>query len=281
MKKQFKYFVMPLFLAFFFSCNVAGGEDKLVAPDMGTSSDIKMGSVTSTPQNKSDAVELYTTVSSLILTEAKSSALSSGSSRATNTEKTPISWTDGDAIFVTGTLENSIYIHDSFKNANDPDFVPPQGNYDPLMTAKISFDLKGTFTDAVLDDTYNLSSYTINGKFITKVNSSASASARIGSSKENSTVSAKMSVSTIYGAAISIVRNDGFGAKFILSFADSFSAKLDQNNVSEIQSDFEKAQAETMVDVKVYDNQDTLIDSYQVSLSELGLVTTPSLSSPY
>ena len=89
-------------------------------------------------------------------------------------------------------------------------------------------------------------------------------------SMDDMTMNIDFSYSQNYGTAFSVRRDDGVGAKFMITFSKALAkSNLTTENMYDFSNLFTDLSAET-ADLKVYDDANVLVGDYDVPLTELG-----------
>lgn len=297
---------MALLLA---GCDLMGTNDdeSPSAPNMGSASELPASGATSSPSTPEEAETLFleavTTLNSgmsspdvlpnllpkTLLQQPNASVLPTvKNSLARSTQ--PIDESLDEVLTIGG---GTITLKGSAKGSEtelDASFQPTANTtYNDLLKAKIDENLTGTVDDVTLpvsgDPTYT---YTYNGKFVSngQLNENIDVIVRtdvVGFSDASWNIDLSGAIQE--GYAFSIKRSsDGKGGKFILSYAFDFSyndidISMDDEgdfivNESDL-SDLSTKLGNTMMQLKVYDDSDTLLYTINLPLSEM--IDTASL----
>jgi hypothetical protein len=191
--------------------------------------------------------------------------------RATVPFEDTISWHEtnynGDGtgtIDITGTISGSTTMPDD-------DFSPqPNTSYNNLVRMLLNMNVEGELGAVTFHNYYDGHEYTISGEMIMNVDIDLNIDFITSSSDYD--VNMDFSYEQEYGVAYSVSRDDGAGAKFVITFA----AEIDESNIDMTTFDeeegfdaaFAELQNETAT-LTVYDNSNNIVHEMEVPLSEL------------
>lgn len=283
MKRLFNLVLVFFVALLFVSCDLLEDDSKSgpKAPDMGSPADLTISGVTGSPVDITECNDIFLDVVSAIqsgvmvnststITTAPSISTSfsitgsRSSSRALRTDNGVISWIVGNSINVTGD-ETVSFFEDNRLTSTDPNYIPSNGNYDPTYLDDYTSRIEGSFNNATLS---NINDYIVNGSIVRSVKSSVKQGVSISDSAMTSYF--RCYDEKVLGSALSIVRADGVGAKFIFSYANAFSYSGDHNSpYSEVNAYANEISSST-IEVKVYDADDQLIFTSYLTLGEIG-----------
>ncbi len=288
MKKVLSLFLAVAVALALINCSIDGGGDAgPVAPDMGSASDLAASGATTYPADQSaalalfigaqqavtaaiddntdtDAPESFATPKARFSTKfaAKGGALGA---RGTNTQTIPINFS-GTVGAGTMTLSGS---DTATMTAPDQGWTPsPNTTYNDLMAMSFVWDVTGIFNGITytIDDGSGFHEYAITGKAVEKSDVSMNFDYTFGSSTEDVTGNVDVSVSLAEGFAVSVRRDDGLGAKFIVSFAYAESLKDLDLEAEDDPEGF--VLGDEVITIKVYDDANVLLGSYAIPFSE-------------
>jgi hypothetical protein len=269
-KKIIGLFMLIASLLFVFSCTNpgGGGTDKYAAPTVKTADQLPDTGATSAPASDTDAMALYSGAMAAFGQALGTEAGLGNAKGTTQIGPYTIDWTGaygGGTVNVTGSYGGS-------STSPDPGLVPVVGTkYTDLMHMILNAVINGTITGvtfaAATGDTY--SSYTVSGDLKETMDMEAGIDYTLNADT-SSTVTMDLSFGLSYGVALSILRSDGVGAKFVITFGGS----IDVNNVSltdpsAIQTELTTQLGSKTATLSVYDDSDTLIYSSTLTLAEL------------
>ena len=293
---------MALLLA---GCDLMGTNDdeSPSAPNMGSASELPASGATSSPSTPEEAETLFleavTTLNSgmsspdvlpnllpkTLLQQPNASVLPTvKNSLARSTQPIDESLdevlTIGDGtITLVGSVKGS-------KTEPDDSFTPTANTtYNDLIKIIIDGNLTGTVDDVTLPVSGD-PTYTYNGKFVSNMQLNENMDLIVGTDTLHGTdasMNMDLSIAIQEGYAFSIKRSsDGKGGKFILSYAFDYSKNdinVPINEEGEEEgpdlSDLSAKLGNTMMQLKVYDDSDTLLYTINLPLSEM--IDTASL----
>ena len=285
MKKSLPILMATLMTFALLACSTNGDDDDdgPSAPDMGSASDLPASGATSYPSTQTDTVELFQGAQEAIDVAMEDIAASSknrlnklslklnkrssprvaiiGSGRGTETETYPIDWTGevgGGTMTVLGEESTKVTrpdVGDTFTVGK---------TYNNLVEVIFNLNLTGTIDTITCDDSAG-NTYTISGKAVQDIETAMDMDVTFTDSDGNYTANVDASISLAVGYAYSIKRQDGLGAKFIVSFAFSNSAKdLDED------SDWEGFLADDFtVKVQVFNDDDEMVNEYEIPYTDV------------
>jgi len=250
-----------------FACSYSSSEDELEAPDMGTASELADNSGTP-PADEAAAKALY--VDSLNAFGSTMSAEGTGgkgiAGKGTTTKSMTIDWTasaGGGTVNVTGSMDSAL-------TSPDETFAPVVGQtYNDLYKAVVSAIVNGSFLGITVSSETH--SYTISGKATEDLDLNANLDMTVVA-KETFEYNLDLSYSLIFGFAFSVLRDDGVGAKFIVSYAGS----IEKNDIEDVTDSDALARMMAELQAKkatlrVYDaDSDELLQTVQIGLDEIG-----------
>jgi hypothetical protein len=208
-------------------CDLFGSDDGIdfSAPDIGRASDLQATGGTA-PADDAEAKALFDGAVEAVGAAMMDSqgARSMTAARATETIPTEtISWTGsygGGTVNVQGTMGGSF----TFPDENF-EFIANH-TYNDIIKMSMNLDVSGTVTGITIEDPDNTAvTYTITGKLINDLDFEVSVDFTTGATENEDPTAADMDLSFAHraGYALSIKRNDGVGAKFLISYAHQFS----------------------------------------------------------
>jgi hypothetical protein len=254
------------------SSNSDDDEAKYDAPEVGSAAELPSSGATTVVSDEAKAKEVFTGAVSALTSGLKTTAASSRhKSRGTETYQDTLDWSDS-TVSITGNASGSFTYPDS------DDFFMTPGTYN--FVSLNSLLVNGTLTGATLTDADNLT-YTISGKFSEKYSLefdeeftvTQKATVADGEWPYDYSVFYDYSFDVAFGAAFAIKRSDGFGGKFVITFAKSLE---DNDNEVDMESgegaDFELDTSfleEATAKLQVYDDSGTLVLETEIPLSSI------------
>lgn len=207
----------------------------------------------------------------------ESAMMSSQSSPKTILKKTTpisesLSWTGtygGGTVNVSGKVSGSSTTPDSAPGAN--------ASYRDLMKILVDMAISGNVDGITVSSTTDSTvTYKISGKLAEAMNMDFSVDATTNAKAEPQSMSYDLSLSMQYSIAYSILRNDGVGAKFILTYSGSsnqtavpvaidLSAAGSVNPTSQMINDLSATKAQ----LYVYDDNNKLVHSAELGLDDI------------
>lgn len=229
--RWFSFAVLATALVLSIGCQSSGGDDGVTAPDMGSPVDIPIEGATAQPADQAAAEALYADgsaalaavlASNVSLSNARSVRGRITAARATDSGGAPISETvtlpEGGTVVLTGDYEwNEKYPDDGTQ-------PQPNRTYNDYVSFSAEGNVTGVITAAKA--AYNGHTYTISGRI---VNTEAIyMNVDLVTSSTSYSMDLDFGIQLTIGYAISVVREDGVGAKFILAYAADYA----RNNIS-------------------------------------------------
>lgn len=252
------------------ACSTGGGDDGPSAPKVPAVNTLPATGAESTPVGQTAAIELLNETLNVFMTELEASGVdgfTEPDSNGTPVEAT-ISWTGAVGV---GTVDFSGKIKYSTKY---PSTFTPTANttYNNLIQILFGMELSGTLENVTLINTTTEHTYAVSGTLIDNSNIDMNVDVITGSDEASTSANIDFSYTQEYGAALSIRRNDGLGAKFVFTFAHEVSQQ-DISTVVSQEADYAAALGEELasdtVNIKVYNDSNVEIGSYDVPLSAL------------
>lgn len=185
-------------------------------------------------------------------------------SRYSQSTKDTIDYNQG-GIIATGSVSGKIYIHDDIINSyGDVDFsgLKPNKNYFPLTETSGKGEINYSFNSASIDDYRD--TFTVSGKG--SVEFDADVTLNLNTDQNNPSGQFKCFYNLAIGYGISVLRDDGMGAKLIVSFGGLYDEKFDIESASP--SDAKPFFGETAT-VSIYDDSNTLIGTYHIPVGDI------------
>ncbi len=226
MKKSIAVFSSLSLLALLAACSLDGGKDKgPEAPDVMDASELPATGGTQ-PTTESEALEIFNgallAFSSAMEDETEMESVKTRlSARATQSDSGNIDWSGsygGGTVNMTGSYSSSINYPDALENGT----ATPNTWYS--ISAQFGFDLSGTVENVEVSD-YDYS-YTLSGEVKENLDADMDIDLMFDSLGDLADMRGEMSADIEYGVAFSVLRNDGVGAKFVITFAASASQDL-------------------------------------------------------
>lgn len=254
------------------SSSGGGGDDSISAPSLPDVSTITITGASSAPDSETAAQTLYTdslgALSSLINSNTGTSPSRISRHNARKTTTTPVSLDktitspEGGTITLTGSVTSTITSLDE-----QPAFIPNH-TYNDVYSASIDGTVTGTMDSVKV--TKDGHTYTISGTLKEIEAIAMNVDYTTGSTQADYTADLDLSLGLGMGTAISVVREDGVGAKFVITYAANYA----KNNIalSEDSDEMEAAFSEMADYLKdqqatltVYDQNN--IEKYKCKLS--------------
>ena len=243
-----------------------GGTEPVTAEDLVATGD------DSYPQNQADAIALYAGVMELFNAELSSNASAlEYASKSVETDTTPLDWSGAvgeGTVDITGSMRTIF---------SEPDSFAPEARtmYNDLISATFQMEYQGTIDGATLSDYVN--TYTLSGEVDSDTRMNMNVDIEVGDDLDegsDATIDMDYSIYASESHALSILRDDGLGAKILLSYAVSQSwtdisldfIELDTSGV--IDSTIAWLEFQT-VNMKLYNDANELIGDYTVPVTEL------------
>lgn len=183
------------------------------------------------------------------------------SARATRSDSGNIDWSGsygGGTVNMTGSYSSSITYPDALENGT----ATPNTWY--AISAQFGFDLSGTVENVDVSD-YDYS-YTISGEVEENLDADMDIDLMFDSFGDPADMRGDMSADIEYGVAFSVLRSDGVGAKFVITFAASASQGLDEEGTA--------VAAGTLT---VYNDANNVVFTIDVDLDDLESLELPGL----
>jgi hypothetical protein len=276
MKRKLVFVSVIAVTALVFACksaSIAGEEDNngdgpgTVAPE-----DIADSGATTYPQTETDAINLYAGAMEVFSTELMSNASTSSFATKTVTEQEsmPLDW---NASVGGGTLDINGNMTMSYTEPDESFMPEAETDYEGIITANAQINYQGSIDGVTLDGYTN--SFTINGEIDTDFRTSVSIDIYVGTDVEYGSDSSMDADYWVYAAenqAVSILRDDGLGAKIVLYYTAQRSwdnQEIDNTNIEILFDDILNWLENQTVTMKVYDDEDELIGEYTVPISEI------------
>ncbi|HOV39034.1 MAG TPA: hypothetical protein PLG79_09950 [Spirochaetales bacterium] len=266
--------LLCLVLLSFAGCNLSEDDsDSLSAPDMGSPSDLSAftGSVPSEDKALALFLAAYTAmngamsdlpdVSHVISPSILSSKMLQPKGQDGEEWNDEVIHIGGGTITLNGT-ENSTWT--DFPPTFDP-------NKEYTFTDKENINMTVDIENVTVPE-FGTPTYTLNGKYVEKLNMSTTIKATTDSMGNPISESIKMSlsISEQMGIAMSVSSSTGFGGKFIVSFPFEYSiTDTAVTSPDDIPQDLLEELANTTVTLNVYDNNNALKYSIECHLEEL------------
>lgn len=260
MKKELGLVLLVLSLAVtLVACSSGGGDDGLEAPSVGSASDLPATGATA-PSDTATALAVYSGAMQGLSKGVGSSVTGSKrSGRGTDTITDTINWTD-ESGSITGTITGTYTVPDSFD-------LQPGKAYDDLLKVVLAVNIDGTINGATFTDDGG-HSYTVSGKMKETFNYDYSLDVVTDTNGDLASGDIDYAFEVAFGTAFAIKRDDGVGAKFVLTFANSYA----QNNVSlenasfDVDSSFLENASATLT---VFDDNNAKILETTIPLSDI------------
>lgn len=268
MKKLLLLLILPLVVM---SCDLALLEEEAnayAAPNMGSPSDLPDTGARNYPTTKIEAMELYGATMSAVGAIVYENAVT----RATVTETTDYTYSDFNTT-VTGEIVDEYYVDDRVavgygdELSYNMNYLEPNSTYSPFMEMTSKGSIEATITNQTMYNRYSDYTLTINGKGSQKIDMKAGQKI-VTSATEMTTWDMYYSANVALGYAISVVDNNGLGAKFILTMGVSLSERIDILSLGENEEIIKKTDSE-FATLKVYNDNDELIGEYQIAFEDL------------
>jgi len=263
---------------FAFGCANPVSDDVSENPtvNVGSAADIPASEATSSPADAATSQAMFADMMQGLMysMDSESASLDSRVSvaRATETESKPFSYVSEDGnINITGSMTaTNTYPEETFM---------PTANttYNDIIVMAYALDLAGTLNGAVITGGDVGSNYTVSGKIGEIMSLNMNVDITTGTDLvegTDATSNMDMSMSLKYGAALSIRRNDGIGARFFITYDGS--AGLSNYSITTI-SEEEGPDMEGVITeltrktatLQVYTDEGTLIHSASLPLVSL------------
>lgn len=257
-----KLLVFLLTLLFTISCSLQKDDpEPYNPPSIGAINEVKASGATSYPENKEQANELLQQNYAFpdIFPDL------TGSSRKVVEKTEELSYSkDGTSIEGSFTIE---------KFVDDDLGEDPSKDYTPAAYIKMYGTPKVTFKDVNFNNGYN--SLIINGNGAFDIGLYVEGNKYASTGKETMKIDYKMGMAL----NLAVLRDDGLGAKFSISFAQTLNETFDLKDSSKFQEEMEEIGENTLknaiVTIKVYNDSNEEILNYTMPYSELSEVTLP------
>ncbi len=270
MKKIICLLMLAAALLFVFSCQPVNEPDPYAAPEVKTAADLPDSGATSSPSGptaEADAIALYSSA-----LQAFGSAMMAQSGVSGNVKgTTPIPDLPGDISWIGeyggGTISVTGNISGTMTSPDSPPTVP--GTYDDLYSMVMHMLVNGTITGVTFDGVEpDKHTYKISGDVYEKIDMDCGVNVTITTSSASMTLD--LSIGMAYGVALSIYRDDDFGAKFVITFGGTIDANnLSLDDIAALMTTLGDQLKNKEATLKVYGDDDKLICSATLTLDQL------------
>ena len=266
MKKLLLLFLCILTLSLFTGCDFLGDED-FSAPEVMAPSELPASSATSYPSGEAESLSLISDAMEYFYIAMNNQFSASPNQKGTVTTTSLLNWQGN---LGAGTVDFSGTLVDTETGPED-DFTPQANTtYNDLIRYATNLELAGTITGATVSD--GLNTYTLNGEIISDTELDMNVDVITGSSTVD--INMDLSVRQRYGMAMTVLRDDGVGAKYILTFACDFGKNnITLENPMELFEEFGNQLENQTATLLVYNDNNEEIGRYSCSLMDLSLVT--------
>jgi hypothetical protein len=266
---------LVVFSMFFVACGGGGSSGPAgptyMAPDMGAATDLadtsSLGGAVTAPATSAEALTLYQGASNAVGNAMLgATARSARSAKGTTSQDYPISWSGavgGGSVDVTGNIHYS---------ATTPDTQPTTaGTFKNYMTMGETVDISGTITSVTVQGTSpDTHSYTVSGKV--NENMVLNMAINLFLAQTGSTATMDLGLGIAVGTAYSVRRDDGVGAKFIITYGGTVSKSgmsLDNFNIAAFETSLTSELMGKTVTLHVYNDSNVEIYSASMTLNDL------------